>query len=63
MPKIGVWVYRLEGKMDKCVWIRECPYNEECDYCDYNEYNDNEYISREEFYKDWFEYIERVNED
>lgn len=49
--------------MDNCIWIKECPYNEECDYCDYNKYDDEKYMSREEFYKDWFEYIERVNED
>ena len=49
--------------MDRCVWIEECPYNEGCDYCDYNECDEVSYISREEFYKDWFEYIERINED
>lgn len=63
MLRTRVWGCRLGEVMDRCVWIEECPYNEGCDYCDYNECDEVSYISREEFYKDWFEYIERINED
>lgn len=48
--------------MENCIWYDECKYKEECELClSYNE--GEEYIKREDFYKDWFEYIERINED
>lgn len=47
----------------KCIWFENCPYNDECDYCDYNDEENICYISKEEFYKDWFEYIERADRD
>lgn len=49
--------------MEKCLWIESCPFKEECFNCNCLDEKEDEYISRELFYKDWFNYIERWAED
>lgn len=49
--------------MSECFWYEECPFKDECALCcngnDFSE--ESTYLSRESFYKDWFNYVEREN--
>lgn len=46
--------------MKNCLWYEDCPFHEECGLCSaYSGEENEEYLSRENFYKDWFNYLER----
>ena len=52
--------------MEECIWEKQCSCNNECENCLYYDKEidiETYYINRTDFYKDWFEYIERRNED
>lgn len=49
--------------MSECFWYEECPFKDECTLCCNGNDFDEEftYLSRESFYKDWFNYVGREN--